>query len=215
MAERAVISAAPRTVLGKKVKTLRKAGILPGNVYGNGIASTALQMDTREFVRNVRAAGIRSMFELKVEGEPEPRYVILRGLTRQGGMGEPMHVDFYQVDLRVPIQTTATLRLVGEAPAVRDLAGTLLQNLETVGIRCLPLSIPEALEVDVSILKSFDMSITVADLVVPEGVEFLTDPSVVIATVNPPRIRLTGLGEEGGDESASGDEGAGDGDSEE
>lgn len=215
MAERAVISAAPRTVLGKKVKTLRKAGILPGNVYGNGIASTALQMDLREFVRHVRAAGIRSMFELKVEGEAEPRYVILRGLTRQGGMGDPMHVDFYQVDLRVPIQTTATLRLVGEAPAVRDLAGTLLQNLETVGIRCLPLSIPEALEVDVSVLKSFDMSITVADLVVPEGVEFLTDPSVVIATVNPPRIRLTGLGEEGGDESASGDEGAGDGDSEE
>lgn len=205
MAERATISAAPRTILGKKVKRLRNEGILPGNVYGNGVDSLAVQLDSREFVRTVRAAGIRSMFELRVDGEGSPRHVILRGLTRRGGSGNPIHVDFYQVDLRRPIQTTASITLNGEAPAVRDLAGTLLQSIETVGIRCLPLSIPDAIEADLGILKNFDVSITVADLKVPEGVEVTTDPSVVIATVNPPRIRLQGGEEEAGAES-DGDE---------
>lgn len=215
MAERATISADPRTVLGKKVKRLRREGILPGNVYGNGIDSTAVQMNTREFVRKIRSAGIRSMFELKVEGEAEPRYVILRGMTRHGGTGDPSHVDFYQVDLQRPIHTTASILLVGESPAVKDLAGTLLQSSETVAIRCLPLSIPEALEVDISALKSFDVSITVGDLVAPADVEILTDPSVVIATVTPPRIRLTGGDDEGEGEAAEGGEAAEDSGSDE
>lgn len=192
MAERAILVASPRTVLGKKVKRLRREGILPANVYGNGIESLAIQLDGRTFLKSVRAAGIRSMFELRVEGEPDPRHVILRGLTRKGGTGDPTHVDFYQVDLRRPIQTTASITLVGEPPAVRDLAGTLLQSLETVAIRCLPLSIPETLTVDVSVLKNFDVSVTVGDLDVAEGVEVLTDPSITIATVAPPRIRLEG-----------------------
>lgn len=206
------IIASPRTVLGKKVKQLRRQGILPGNVYGNGVESVAIQVDNREFVRTVRSAGLRSMFELRIDGESAPRHVILRGLTRQGGTGMPTHVDFYQVDLRRPIQTTASITLLGESPAVRDLAGTLLQSIETVAIRCLPLSIPDTLEAELSLLKSFDVSITVADLRVPEGVEVLTDPSVVVATVNPPRIRLEGEAEDGeaGDEGAGAGEDAGD-----
>jgi len=208
MAERATLVATPRTILGKKVNRLRREGILPGNVYGNGIESLAIQLDGRAFLKSVRAAGIRSMFELRVEGEANPRHVILRGLTRKGGTGDPTHVDLYQVDLRRPIQTTASISLVGEAPAVRDLAGTLLQSLETVAIRCLPLSIPDALTADVTALKSFDVSVTVGDLAVPEGVEVLTDPSIVIATVNPPRIRLQGGAEadEASGEGPSGEE---------
>jgi large subunit ribosomal protein L25 len=192
MAERVTLAAAPRTVLGKKVKQLRRQGILPANVFGKGQDSVAIQLDAHEFGRTVKNTGLRHMFELSIEGEPRARHVIVRGLSRHGGMGEPIHVDFYQVDLNRPIHTTVALRVVGEAPAVRDLAGTLIQNLETVSIRCLPLEIPEAIEADATMLKGFDVSVTVGDLKPPPGVEILNDPAIVVATVMPPRLRLEG-----------------------
>lgn len=190
MATRATLTATPRTVLGKQVKRLRQQGVLPANLYGRGLPSFALQLDAREFLRTVRSAGIRSMFELKIDGEPEPRFVLIRGLQRQGGTGDPIHVDFYQVDLSRPIVTNVPLRVVGEAPAVRDLAGTLLVAVESLTVRCRPLDLPEAIDVDVSKLTSFDATITVGDLTVPPGVEVMADPSVLVATVSPPRLRL-------------------------
>ncbi|MBK9344872.1 MAG: 50S ribosomal protein L25 [Dehalococcoidia bacterium] len=190
MAERVVIQATPRTVLGKKVAQLRRNGRLPANVYGRGINSQAVDIDAREFARTIKSAGLRAMIQLSVEGESSPRYVILRGLARKGGTGDPIHVDFFQVDPNIPIQANVPLRLTGEAPAVRDLAGTLLPGLDVIAVRCKPLDIPDAITVDLGVLNSFDVSLTVGDIAVPGDVEVLTDPAVVIATVNAPRIRV-------------------------
>jgi large subunit ribosomal protein L25 len=141
------------------------------------------------------------MFELQVDGESGPRYAVIRGLTRKGGTGDAIHVDFYQVDPNQPISANVPIRIEGEAPAVRDLAGTLVHSLDLVSIRCTPLAIPEALIGDASILKSFEATLTVGDLQVPEGVEVLTDPSVPVASVVPPRLRVD-TGEEGEEEAA-------------
>jgi large subunit ribosomal protein L25 len=189
MAERVTIEAAPRTVLGKQVKHLRREGRLPANVYGRGLESRAIEIDAREFARTIKSAGLRAMIELKVTGEPNPRYVILRGISRAHGTGEPIHVDFFQVDPERPITANVPLRLVGEAPAVRDLAGTLLPGIEIVSVRCRPLDIPDTIPVDIAPLKSFDSVLTVGDITPPPGVEILTDPSVVVASVAKPRIR--------------------------
>lgn len=191
MAERVTIKAAPRAVLGKKVRQLRRQGRLPANVYGRGIDSRAIDIDAREFARTIKSAGLRAMIELSVDGEKDPRYVILRGMARSGGTGEPIHVDFFQVDPNIPIQANVPIRLVGEAPAVRDLAGTLLPGLDVVAVRCLPLAIPDSMTVDLSGLNSFDMTLTVANIEPMDGVEILTDPAIVVATVNPPRIRAS------------------------
>ncbi len=203
MAERRTLSATPRTVLGKKVRRLRREGLLPANVYGRGLDSTAIQLDGRAFRRVIRQAGVRSMFELAIEGEGEPRHVLVRGLDREGGTGDPIHVDFYQVDLGRPIQTTVAIHLTGVAPAVDDLGGTLLQNLETVAIRCLPLDIPDAIELDVSALTDFETSLTVGDLRVPERVEVLSAPDIGIATVDAPRLQIEGA--PGADEEGAGE----------
>jgi len=189
MAERVTIQAAPRAILGKKVAQLRRQGRLPANVYGRGISSQAVDLDAREFQRTIKHAGLRAMIELSVDGEKSPRYVILRGITRKGGTGDPIHIDFFQVDPEQPIVANVPLRLSGESPAVRDLAGTLLQSIDVVAVRCRPLDIPDSLDVDLNLLKDFDITLTVGDLAAHEGVEITTDPSVVIATVNPPRIR--------------------------
>ena len=205
MPDRVTLSATNRSVLGKKVRRLRREGVLPANVYGRGVDSTAIQLDGRDFRRAIRQAGIRSMFELAIEGEPQARHVLVRGLDREGGTGDPIHVDFYQVDLNNPIQTTIAIRLTGVAPAVTDLGGTLLQNLETVAIRCLPLDIPEAIELDVSSLESFELSLNVGDLNVPAGVEVLVASDIGVATVDAPRLLIEGEEEEG--EELEGEEG--------
>jgi len=189
MAERVVIQAAPRTVLGKKVATLRRNGRLPANVYGRGIPSQAVDIDAREFSRTIKSAGLRAMIQLSVDGETSPRYVILRGIERKGGTGDPIHIDFFQVDPEQPIQANVPVRLTGESPAVRDLAGVLLASIDVVAVRCKPLDIPDSLSVDLAALKSFDVSLTVGDIEAPDHVEILTDPAVVVATVNAPRIR--------------------------
>ena len=194
MAARVVIQAAPRTVLGKKVAALRRAGRLPANVYGKGLASQAVELDAREFQRTIKRAGLRAMIQLSIDGESSPRYVILRGIERKGGTGDPIHIDFFQVDPEQPIQANVPLRLTGESPAVRDLAGTLLSSIDAVAVRCRPLDIPDALEIDLGTLTGFDISLTVGDVKAPDGVEILTDPSVVVATVNAPRIRAATAG---------------------
>jgi large subunit ribosomal protein L25 len=208
MADRAIIVAAPRTILGKKVKQLRRNGRLPANVYGKGVASTAIDLDSREFGRNIKATGLRSMFELSIDGEGKSRYVIIRGMTRQGGMGEPIHIDFLQVDPNKPIMANVPLHMVGESPAVRDLAGTLVQSLDIVSVRCLPLAIPDSIPVDVTGIKDFDTSVTVADAQIPEGVELLTDPASVVASVVPPRLRLDREEGEEAEEAAAAEEAA-------
>ncbi|MGE0599068.1 MAG: 50S ribosomal protein L25 [Dehalococcoidia bacterium] len=217
MAERVVIQAEPRTVLGKKVARLRREGRLPGNVYGKGIDSQAVDIDAREFSRTIKGAGLRAMINLEVKGESAPRYVVLRGIERRGGTGDPIHVDFLQVDPNQPIQANVPLRFEGDAPAVRDLAGTLLTIVDMVAVRCKPLDIPDSFSVDLSPLTSFDVSLTVADVTAPAGVEIVTDPSVVIATVNAPRIRSSaaeeeeegqGEGGEAGEEAPAEDEAA-------
>ncbi len=209
MPDRLTLSATNRTVLGKKVKRLRREGVLPANVYGRGVESTAIQLDGRDFRRVIRQGGIRSMFELAIDGEKESRHVLVRQLDREGGTGDPIHVDFYQVDLNRPIQTTTAIRLTGTAPAVLDLGGTLLQNLETIAIRCLPLDIPDAIELDVSSLETFELSLNVGDLDVPEGVEVLVASDIGVATVDAPRLTIEGEEEGDEDEEFEGEEGEG------
>ena len=206
MAERVKLAAEPRTVLGKQVRRLRRDGRLPANVYGKGIDSTAITLDAREFGRAIKTTGIRHLFDVQIDGEPSSRPVVIRGLSRAGGMGEPIHVDFFQVDPNRPIAANVPVRLVGEAPAVRDLAGTLVHGLDNVAIRCRPLQIPEFVEVNVTSLTSFDATVTVAEIVPPEGVQIMTDPAIVVATVSPPRLRLEGAEEEAAAEEAEGAE---------
>ena len=89
--------------------------------------------------------------------------------------------------------------LLARATAVNDLGGTLLHGLEALLVRCLPLDIPELIEVDISGLEDFETSVSVGDLPLPPNVESLIDPAVMVATVTAPRL-VTEEEEEEGEE---------------
>lgn len=187
VSELTALKVQPRTTLGKKVKALRRQGATPIHLYGKGISSQALQVDSALLRRILLKVGRTRPVSLEVEGQGTPYTAFVRDILFHPMTESILHVDFYGVPLTEKMEAEVPVSLVGEAPAVRMQGGSLAQVLHTVTVECLPLEIPSAIQVDVSFLDSFDKVIRVADLVVPPNVKVLTEPEQAVAYVAPPR----------------------------
>lgn len=177
------LAAQRRTVLGKKVAGLRRAGMTPANIYGHNVASTAVQVDTHELDRLVRRAGRTALITLSLDGEHEPRNVLVRDLTRRATTGQLLHVDFMQVSMREKLTVSVPLVLTGHAPVLDTTDATLVQSIDTLSVECLPGDIPQQIEVDVSGLTDTTSAIHVRDLVVPANVTVTNDPDTSVVGV--------------------------------
>ncbi len=177
-----------REVLGKKVAALRRAGILPANVYGRRLPSVSLEVDTEVFERMLREAAANEVIDLQIDGERSSRPVIVHHLQRNPLNGSLLHADFYQVSLRDKMRADVPLVVIGTSAAVTTYGGTLLTGAEALHVEALPLDLPGHIEVDVSALKELDTALHVRDLTVPANITVLTDPDVVVARVTSPRV---------------------------
>ncbi len=198
----------PRATLGKKVAQLRRAGVLPANVFGRGIESVAVQIDARASRELLRAHGTNTLISLQVAGEDSPRPVVVRAVGRHPVTRTPLHLDFYQVDLSRPITGSVPVVLTGESVAVKDLGGVLLVGADAVQIEALPADMPSHLEVAIDGLAEFDQEVAVGDLELSAGITVLSDAGQMLARIARPR----GLTAEGAEEDAAaaaeGEEGA-------
>ena len=177
----------PREVLGKKVKRLRREGVIPANVYGHALESVAIQVSKDDLVRLLRSAGRNEIVYLRLDGE-EPRPTFLRQIQRNPVTDAILHVDFYQISLKEKVRMEVRLVLVGTAPAEQTHGGTLLHSLDRIAVEGLPTEIPSVIEVDVSGLDEIDASIYVRELSVPGEITVLSDPAQVVAKVAPPQV---------------------------
>jgi large subunit ribosomal protein L25 len=191
------LSVTPRDVLGKKVAALRRQGLTPANVYGRNLESRAVQVETVVLTHLLRSAGRNVIVDLRIEGEDSPRPVMLRGVQRDPVTSRLLHVDFYQVSLTQKMRTEVPLTLVGDAPAVAELGGILLQSLDNIMVEALPGDIPVHLEVDVSGLSRFDDAVHVRELPIDlTKVHVITDAEIVVAKVAAPRLAAAEEAEE-------------------
>ena len=205
----------PREVTGKKVKALRRQGLVPAHLYGKETDSLALQARTEEVINVIKTAGRNAIINLEISGEGEPRPVVLRGVQQHPITDELLHVDFFQISLTETLTADVVITVVGEAPAVSVYAGVLLQSLDHIQIEALPANIPLNIEVDISVLEELDDALFVRDLMVPADLTVLTAPDQVVVKVSPPKVELEveeeelAEGEEGeeGEEGAEGEEG--------
>jgi large subunit ribosomal protein L25 len=172
-----------RTVLGKKVKSLRREGFIPAVLYGHETESVSLQVEERELDRVLAQAGEHRLIALKIGRSRKPQMALTRDVQWDVITGKPLHVDFYAVVMTEKITTEVPLVLVGEAPAAVQAGTILLQNLDEIEIECLPGDLIEAIEVDVSELEEVDQTISVRDLRLPPTVDILTDPEEIVAKV--------------------------------
>lgn len=184
--DRIEIEARPRTILGKGVNRLRRQGLTPVNIYGHGIPSAAMQVETRSLLRALAKAGKSTLLTLAVEGQ-EPRTVLVRDAQLDPRSHSLLHVDFYQVKLTEKIKVQVPLHFVGQSPAAAK-GGALVHLLTAVEVECLPQDMPQGIEVDQSGLEEFDQAIYVRDLSLPPKVAMLTDQEEMVATVEPPRV---------------------------
>jgi large subunit ribosomal protein L25 len=160
-----------RQTTGKKVALLRRDGVVPGVVYGHGVAAQPVQVTERALDRFLAQLSASSLISVQVQGEEAPRAAIIRAVQRHPITQRVRHFDFMQVSLSEAIRMDVPIVLAGESPAVVDGRGVLLQGLSALEVECLPMAIPGSIVVDISGLNNVDDMITVADLQVPEGVE--------------------------------------------
>lgn len=179
------LTAQNRELTGRKTSQLRSEGLVPAVVYGYGTEPQKITVDRNRTEKIYSEAGESSVIELEVEGKKMS--VLIQDTQRDPLTGFLTHADFRAVDLTKTVETTIALELVGEAPAVKELGGTIIQSLEEVDVEALPGALVPEIEVDATVLKTFDDVIRVSDLPVPEGVTILNDPNTAVASVAEPR----------------------------
>lgn len=172
------IKVTPRTVMGKQLKKLRREGTLPANVYGKDIKSTAVQLPTSEFMDLYRIVKETGLVDLELEGKTYP--VLIYNVAWSSMHHQPLHADFFKVNLKEKITTRVPLVGTGEALAVTDNKGVLMQPVSEVEIEALPTELPEKIEISVEHLAEVDDQITAEQLSLPEGVTLITEPSQVL-----------------------------------
>jgi large subunit ribosomal protein L25 len=184
------LTARPREVTGRHVHALRRSGQVPAVVYGHRQTAISIQADAKEIDRIWQRAGRTHLVDLSVEGQPMRR-VLIRELQRNPRNGRPLHADFFAVNLLEKLTAEVPLVLVGDSPAVTDLKlGSLLQTMNMVKVECLPTDLPPQITVDVSGLGAVEDSVTVGDLILPDGVTLVSaEASEVVVKVAPLRVR--------------------------
>jgi large subunit ribosomal protein L25 len=176
--KREALKAEKRTIVGKKVKHLRREGILPANMFGKGIKSTSLQLPLKEFEAIYNVVHETGLVDLTVDGQTHP--VLIQNIHIQPITHTPLHADFFKVNLKEKVKATVPIIAVGEPKAVTDKIGVLLQPLSEVEVEALPADLPENIEVNVENLSTIDESISLEDVKVPNGVEIMAEPTEMV-----------------------------------
>jgi len=185
--ERTKLIVAQRDKLGSaESRRLRKEGLVPGVLYGNG-EPISISIAERELRRALTgASGLHSILDVEIDGKGQTHASILKEYQVDPVRGGVTHVDLQEVRLDRAINASVTVELVGgdDAPGVRE-GGVLSQPLREVTVEALPLEVPERIELDVSGMELGD-TLRISDLTAPEGVTLLDDPELVMATVTAP-----------------------------
>lgn len=170
----------------RAVRRLRRAGMVPGVLYGGGGEPVAFEVGARTLRQALAASG--AVLDLSIDGAAGTP-AVLKETQRDAVRGQTVHVDLVRVRLDRAIHATVPLELTGgeDSPGVKD-GGVLEQVAHELNVEALPTSIPESIVHDVSAMEIND-TITVGAIVAPEGVTLLDDPESTIATVSPPRLQ--------------------------
>lgn len=175
------LEAKKRSIIGKQVKALRRAGLIPAIVYGGGEDPISIELDEKDTSRIITQTSASTLISLKV-GRKNHR-VLLRDIQYDVITRVPIHVDFLRVEMDTAIRTTVPIEFVGEAPGVKEQGGVLVTGLSELEIEALPADLPDKVTVDLEILTEIDSMVTVADIFVGKNVDVLTESDEVIAHI--------------------------------
>ncbi len=168
-------------------RRLRRAGRVPGVLYGGDAAPVLVSAEAHEAWRLFNAISVENtILHLVVDGGKAER-ALVREIQTHPFQPQLLHVDFLRVQRGKPIEVQVPIVFEGLAEGVRNEGGLLDQVVHDLAVKCVPSKIPEAIRADVTELKVGDV-MRAGDLEMPEGVENLVDPQRTICSVAPPRV---------------------------
>lgn len=177
------LTASPRAILGKRSRYLRRAGITPVNLYGAGIDSTALQVDTRHLINTIVQTTRNTPVSLQIEGEAKARTVFLWRVQRDPLTEDVLHVDLFHVEATRTMRATVPIYLDNVDPDLEKFSKRVNQLLNEVEVETLPMDLPEEIRLDGAQLQELDDEIKVEAIDLGDKVTVLTDPDLIIAKV--------------------------------
>lgn len=179
-----VLNAQPRDVIGKQVRALRRAGLLPAVIYGHNVKPINISLEAH-------AAGkvlpfVSSSQLMTVVVGDERMVVLVREKQRQPVSGKVIHVDFQAVSMNETIRITVGLDFHGESPAIKNFNAIVVVAREVVEVEALPNDLPSSIVVDMTKLTEIGAVVRVSDLVLPKGVTVLDHPEDTVVMIAPP-----------------------------
>jgi len=151
-----------REVFGRKVKKLRKDGLLPANIFGKKVKSQAIEVEMGAFEKVYKEAGETQVIELLLGKEKKP--VLIHHIQEDPVTDYAVHIDFLQVDLKEKVTAQVPIELLGESPAEKEGKGVVVQQIDEIEVEALPGDLPEKFEIDLSSLVNEDDAIYVKDI---------------------------------------------------
>jgi large subunit ribosomal protein L25 len=182
--EKVVFNAQPRDVIGKQVRALRRAGLLPAVIYGHNITPIPVSLNFHDTSMLLPKVSSSQLIVLEVNGEKHT--TLVRERQRHPVTGNLLHVDFQEVSLTERLRVKVGIQFRGEAPAVKMYDGIVVTSREELEVECLPGDLPNRLEVDLSVLEQIGDAVYVRDILLPPKVQVLEDLDEVVVVVTAP-----------------------------
>lgn len=207
MTKKIELKSQTRTKEDANITDMRKAGFVPGVIYGSGIENISLKLNQVELEKVFKLAGESTLVDLQID-DKEPSKVIIKDVQIDALKDRLAHVDFYQVDMNKAIEVEIPFVFVGEAKAEKEQGASILKNMESVLVKCLPGDLIDNFEIDLTKLEKIGDSIKVSDLDIPKSYELLSEEhnTIVHATEHKDEEEELIATAEGEAETAEGDE---------
>ncbi|MEI6229055.1 MAG: 50S ribosomal protein L25 [Candidatus Saccharibacteria bacterium] len=193
-----------RTAEGKQVTKLRAAGLVPSVVYGGQSEPMMTQSKLVETAKAVHHVGKHSPIDLVIDGSK--KLAIIKSIDMDPVKHILRHIAFHTINRNDIITTEVPVILVGMGESAAERAGlVILQALEHIEIKAKPADLPESIEMSIVGLTTDEDKLTVADIKLPDGVEFADieqDMGLVIANVYEPGALQAANEAAGGDAEA-------------
>ncbi len=158
---------------------------IPGVLYGKEIKNQILKIKKNDFDKTFKEAGESNLIDLDY-GSGAVK-VLVKDTQKDIIKGSFIHVDFYQVNMKEKTTAEIPLAFIGESKAVKELGGTLVKELNVLEVECLPSDLVDHLDIDISVLETFNNAIRVNDLQLPNGLTLVRETNDVIAAVREPK----------------------------
>lgn len=183
------LAAQSRDITGKKVASLRDQNLVPAVMYGPDSEPKSLTVDKSALIKAYEEGGNSSILSLSIDDGKETADVLIQALDVDPVTEFVRHVDFYKFKAGQTLTATIELTFVNMPLTVKEHGATLVKNLDEIEVRCLPSDLVSHIDVDLSMIKTLEDTITIKDLNLPAAIEPVANVDTIIAVTNVEQVK--------------------------